>query len=365
MQTRGMIMRQSSFITLLVVLALVAGSASAGVNNGLNWAVGCDGFTNNGGSITLNRDNTGVHKETIVIGAVDGRGNVIFNATKQTADLGKTIAFTPGATFEWSSLPIANPLIVTVFSRAGNGELEDIIYTAVGACDGLPVEANVLTTETPLVTAPVVPRPTGRAAREVATIELPNSTDNPLVTSPSVAINAAPPRPANPDGIGRLRDGYLRVGNRSTNMRSGDGPQYTVVGVLSTNTELIVLGRNARANWWYVQAGNIRGWVNSELVLAFGDLTGTPIVESQGEIQLPRFVPYRNSTLYQAAGADSAGLCNLVANREYTIKGRSANSGWLYIEADCSSAMVMGWIQTNLGAIRNSGDLAIPVISSG
>ena len=358
-------MRQRGFIILLVMLALVVGSASAGTNNGLNWSVGCDGFTNNGGSVTLNRDNTGVGKETIVMGAVDGRGNVIFNSTKQTADLGTTISLTPGATFEWSSLPVANPLIVTVFSRAGNGELEDIIYTAVGACDGLPIEANVLTTERPLVTAPVIPRPTGRAAREVSTIELPTSTENPLVTSPSVPINTEPPHPANPDGIGQLRDGHLVVGNRSVNMRSGDGPQYTVVGVLSTNTELIVLGRNHNTSWWYVQAGNIRGWINNELAFARGNLTDVPVVVAEGEIQLPRFFLYRNSPLKLAAAGDSSDVCTLTANQEYTIKGRSANGEWLYIEAVCGGATVMGWIQADLGAIRNSGDLAIPVASTG
>lgn len=330
-------------IRLGLILGLLLGLlqvsiAGAATRDGIRWTVSCNGFTSRGGGILLNRDNTGEGREAFVITATDGAGNVIFGPVRESSFVGAGIYIAEGVSFNWATPPAANPITVTVVSPEGNGQPEQVVYSTLGLCPTLMME----TTTT------------------IPGLNIIGVADG--TTSPSVALNTDPPRPTNPQGIGQTLEGYLISNTGSLNIRSGDGPQYTIVGRIRGGTELVVLGVNERRTWWYVQVGDIRGWVNNELVINRGDLTRVPVVPVLGEIFLPRLFVFSASPIYMASNTRSGVICTIDGDLEYTIIGKNRDGTWFGIEAQCNGQMVVGWIEDERGAIRNSGDLPIPFI---
>jgi len=69
----------------------------------------------------------------------------------------------------------------------------------------------------------------------------------------------------------------LLVANTSfLNIRSGDGPQYTVVVTVVGGTELPVLGANSSKTWYLVTTAVGPGWVDVQYTLARGDFRNVP-----------------------------------------------------------------------------------------
>jgi hypothetical protein len=181
-------------------------------------------------------------------------------------------------------------------------------------------------------------------------------------TSPTVPLNSDPPRPANPSGLAGLgRPGYLIVETGSLNIRSGDSHIYTIVGRVPAGTELIVLGRNANRSWWYVQVADIVGWVNGDLVFIRGDLTSIPEVPVLGERARPTFVLYLPTTLARIPINGALGVCQVPANLDFFVIGRTRQADWYEIEAVCDEVTVSGWVKAEAGALRNPSESFIPV----
>ncbi|MEQ8671816.1 MAG: hypothetical protein RLP44_05070 [Aggregatilineales bacterium] len=329
-------------VTLLAILVLTFGIlqlsvVNAGSRADVRWTAGCEGFTSNGGGIILDRDNTGNGQERFVITVVDGEGNVIFGPVDDSIAVGSRLSFTRGVFFPYSAEPASNPILLTVTSPAGNGLSDQLIYGTLGICGGIPFNNETLL---------------GAGA-------LFNIIDG--RTSPTVPLNVDPPRPTNPENIGIFTDGYLIVNTASLNIRSGDGPQYTLVGRVAGGTELVVLGRNPSRSWWFVQVGEVTGWVNNIHVALRGDLTTVPIVPVTGELFPARFVVYADTDIRIAPSENAAALCTVEGNLEYFVVGQNSNGTWLEIMASCDVLDVTGWLPLEAGAIRNSGDLPIPV----
>lgn len=316
-------------LLMLVTLPIVQGAA----REGLVFRVGCEGFVSRGGDIVLNRDNTGADRETFIIVATDGNGNIVYGPTTESFRVGARLTLPPGLAFDWTAAPTANPINVRVYSPAGNDLNEQTIYTALGTCEDL----------------------------ETAEIEfdIVEATDG--STSPSVGLNAVPPRASNPSGVNRGREGYLLVNTDNLNVRSGDGAEYTVVGIVDGGTELVVLGRNENRSWWYVQVGDVVGWVAAELTLIRGDLTNIPVVPVTGEIERPSLFLYTNQFLLTVPVEGALTVCEIPGNTEYYIIGQTANSAWYELEASCGGATVTGWVLAELGALRDPAETFIPV----
>ncbi len=333
-----MSLKRVTFSGILIVLIglLQVFVVSAGTRSGVSWSAGCEGFTSNGGSILLDRNNTGEGTERFIITAVDGDGNVIFGPVADTFPTGSSLSISRGAFFPYSVAPAANPILVTIVSQAGNGFSEQLIYGTLGTCSGLPFNNARLG---------------GDSVFNVVEGG----------TSPTVPLNVDPPRPTNPENIGQVVDGYVIVNTASLNIRSGDGPAYTIVGRVAGGTELVVLGRNPSRSWWFVEVGEIRGWVNGTLVALRGDLTNVPIVPIVGEIFRPRFYVFSETTLRDGPSASAAAICNINGSLEYFITGQNSDGEWIQVEANCDGVDVIGWVDFEVGAIRNSGDLGIPV----
>lgn len=315
----------------LLVLLLQTSIVGAAVRESLHFTVSCNGFTTNDGGIILDRDNTGMGLETIYMSASDGAGNLLWTGPELNFVVGGRMYFAAGTGYTWSTVSAFNPITVSVMSAAGNGLDAQIVYEANGYCTGLDTileDGTVLAAE----------------------------------TNPSVPINAVPPLGVNPENIAPLYDGYLLVNTAWLNMRSGDGPEYTLVGRVSGATELTVLGVNEERTWWYVESGDIKGWVNNEYVVNRGDLRAVPVVFAQGELRPVRFFLYLDTHLWALPGKGGGSVCWLEGEKEYVVVGRTITSLSFKIEADCGGEMVTGWVPFDEGAIRNDGDLRIPVV---
>jgi hypothetical protein len=183
-----------------------------------------------------------------------------------------------------------------------------------------------------------------------------------FAVSPSVGLNTPAPNVENARGLVDNLAGYAIVNTGFANLRSGDGPGYTKVGVVANGDELIVLGRNATRTWWYVRAGDVSGWVLGSLLILRGDLSDVPVVATAGEI-IPAtlFVPAPRNLIYNGLQSTSVVICEAAGGLEMLIKGISFNQSWILIEAVCTDGRVVeGWIASDRGFIRNPAGLSIP-----
>jgi len=337
---------------ILLILAVLIGlihvaPATAAIRDGVRWSVGCDGFTSFGGGIVLDRNNTGVGRESFTIAAVDGNGNVIYGPLTESFFVGGRVYISEGVFFPYAAEPTANPILVTITSLAGNGFAEQVVYAVIGQCETLPSAAAVTAEGLIFV------------EQELIVVD--------GTTSGSVPLNIDPPRPINPEGISRLPAelvggfGFVIANTGSLNIRSGDGPEYTLVGRVVSGTEMIVLGRNDDRSWWFVQVGEIRGWVNATLVFIRGDLTNVPVVPVEGQILLPRLYLFSSRGLQLAPLTNALTVCFIEGDLEYYIVGKNRDGSWFELEANCGGQTVFGWVPAEAGAIRNDGDLPIPV----
>lgn len=324
-------LRRSTFI--LIVMALVLGAAvlpaSAGSAVNASFSLDCKGFSGSG-QILLDRDNTGSLREAFQVVVTDGAGNIIYKPVVDSFFVGGTVSWTASNVVEWTSAPQSNPLTLRVVSLAGNDLEEQTIAIATGSCAGLTSEGALPT---------------------VVNGE----------TSSSVEINAVPPRPVNSDAVTSTLPGFLVVNTDNLSLRSGDGPEYTLVGIVDGGTKLIPLGRNLKFSWWLVQAGDIVGWAKAEFLVARGDLTSVKVVPSQGEITPATFYVYSKSALLSAPKANAVPLCVIAGDTEYIAVGRTKATDWYEVQATCDNAVVKGWLAAEKGAFRGPAGTFLPV----
>jgi len=76
--------------------------------------------------------------------------------------------------------------------------------------------------------------------------------------------------------IAQLAIPLLVVNTSFLNVRSGDGPQYTVVLTVVGGTELPVLGVNSNKAWYLVSTAAGPGWVDLQFTLPRGDFRNVP-----------------------------------------------------------------------------------------
>ena len=227
--------------------------------------------------------------------------------------------------------------------------------------------------ETAVLTVPigrVVETEAGRVL-EIGDITLTCESDSAAVAqidhTPGVpTAGQNPPRATNPDGLAESQAGYVIVIGDPANLRSCPSPRCTRVGVAGTSEELIVIGRNEGASWWYVQLGELRGWVWSDLVAVRGTLASTPIVETDVELTQPTvYIGFTGNPIYGVLRAGEPSLCPVQGGQEYAWLGRDPDTSWVYIEAQCvDGAMVTGWINIDNVAPRNTGSVVIPVLTA-
>ena len=325
------------FMSLFLMQTWTTYAASA---DRINFTLGCTGLTSQGATILLNRDNTGNNQELFTMTAYDGNGQVLFSQTSSFI-VGGGFVIPRGNFFGWASQPTTNPLSLVISSNAGNGYEEQVVYRQSGDCSLIGTQGNF--------------------QPELAGVPELEAVDG--TSSPSVPIGSVPPRVSGNNGIANLLGvaGYGIVNTTRLNLRTGAGAQYTRIALLSGGTEVLILGHNPAETWWYVQVDTLRGWVSGEYIALRGNVQEVNIVPGIGELEPARFVLYSTGWLYRGPSTYSGSSCRIAGNIEYEIIGRTALSDWYQIQATCNGEIVTGWVNTNLGAVRTSGAVRIPV----
>lgn len=338
--------RHLALIALLALLVVPLALVTAGSGDP-NFTLGCEGFESGGGQLALDRDNTGDRSEVFVLSAADGVGNLIYEPDFDDFFVGTTIVFEAGVGDSWTRAPRFNPLRLQVISPAGNGLDNQIIAEFVGACaslptidgsDGLGIGGGGLGAD--------------------GFVILPADGD----TDEALELNTAPPRPVNPLGLVQTLPGYLVVNTDNLTLRTGDNFRYEQIGVVDGGSELVALGRNPERSWWYVQAGDMRGWVTGEFVVARGNLTDVPVVPVTGEFTKPSlYVGFTGNPVFGLPLPGAPVVCGLEGGLDYAILGRTSSSVWYEIEATCDGVVESAWIPADFGIVRNPANLPILV----
>jgi hypothetical protein len=208
----------------------------------------------------------------------------------------------------------------------------------------------------------VVPRVDG--SNFVLTCASPDEDAQIVQRSPSVPFGAIPPRPNNPDTVIDDLEGYAIVNAYSANIRSCDDVSCTQVALADGGDRLVVLGHNQDFSWWYVQAGDTRGWISNEIVFLRGDLTDLPFVATEGERTPPSvYVGYPGNPIFERLVAGSPLVCRIQGDNSYRLLGQSFNEEWLKIEATClDGTPATGWMEAEFAIIRNPGNVPIPTL---
>jgi|GEM_PF-1168445 len=205
-------------------------------------------------------------------------------------------------------------------------------------------------------------------AESIADLSMGVPLDEPLPTQPAIVIEVpnvdapivitATPLPENDT----RRRGYLIVNTDNLNIRTGTSPEYTVQVTVDGGTELDVLGRTEDFSYWFVSYQGIRGWVPAEFVLIRGDLTGAPVVVTEGEIIQPTWINgAEGNPIFPYLPHEGIPVCTLPGNTEFRIVGRSGGGNWYQILANCGGEPTIGWVEQELGLTRNPAEVVIPI----
>ncbi len=344
---RGQFLRVLTICALLLIIGTAV--VQAGVGSGVAITPSCTGLTTRAATVTANRDNTGRAREAFVLSARDGSGKIIYEV-QTVFPINQRLVFAEGELFRWQYAPEFNPLVVTLSSPAGNGQPEQIIYTSSANCGLLPVYGSgAFFFGDDLALIPLFAPADGRVAAPYEP-------------------NNVPPRPVNPPVIIRALPGYLVVNTDNLFLRTGDGIEYSAVGIVDGGTFLAPLGSNGAENrdglWWYVEVGGLRGWVKDEFVAIRGDLSSLPVVPVLGTLQTPLLYVGALNPIYNTPNAGGRFLCQIAPNRLNSVIAQDADPAvWYQIEALCENGQpVTGWIQADRGLFRNTGGAALPIL---
>lgn len=326
-------------VTLFVMSLLLTIPVLGAENNGLSASVTCTGFTLSGG-LTANRDNTGSGQESIVINAVDGTGNNVYQLV-DAIPLNWQVSF-GNAVYGWRDVPAANPITLSIISIGGNNLSQEVLYTASGNCDGLQQGTA------PDLTASV------NTAVSVGS----GSTS----VSPSVPIGGPVPVPSTSAAVIESLPYYAIVNTTALNLRSGTGPQYTVVAVLTGGTRAAVIGRNKNRSWWLLEAGGYRGWASNDFIALRGDLVDVPEVPNMGELQPITLVTSLTQSVFSEANNFNINKVCDIPPGEYAVIGKDRYNVFYEIAATCTDGNVINaWIKGDEGAFRNPAALSLPI----
>ena len=89
-----------------------------------------------------------------------------------------------------------------------------------------------------------------------------------------VSLVSANPRPAN------TPDKPAAIASSASNIRSGPGTSYPIVGKASAGQRYDILGRNADSSWWQISYGGKQGWIAASVVKASGPLTQVAVAQN-------------------------------------------------------------------------------------
>jgi hypothetical protein len=124
---------------VLSIISVPSSVSAISVNVSVSGDFTCTAMTVvNGGSLTFNRNNTGVGSESWTVEIIDGAGTVLY-AASGASPVGSIASFGfPGAVYPYTATPQYNPISLVYDSPAGNGLGGQSLVLDSGTCQGLP-----------------------------------------------------------------------------------------------------------------------------------------------------------------------------------------------------------------------------------
>ena len=95
------------------------------------------------------------------------------------------------------------------------------------------------------------------------------------------------------------------------------------------------------------------------------EATGKPQRETGEPAQATVYIGYTGNPIYDVLGEGSQAICAVQASDNYPLLGRNFDTTWVFIEAQCTDGTtVQGWMNANNVAIRNTGNVFVPIFNS-
>ncbi len=147
------------------------------------------------------------------------------------------------------------------------------------------------------------------------------------------------------------------------NVRRAPRTSYPIIGQLTRDEQVTLIGRNVGASWLEVSTRFGNGWVSAQFVSVNGSIGLLPITE--GLISAFAIVSaFPAISVRSGPSTDFPVLGILFIGSTIDVIGQDAKATWLQVPFGGSS----GWIQSqyvtstgNLSAVQNSADRAQPV----
>ncbi len=172
-------------------------------------------------------------------------------------------------------------------------------------------------------------------------------------------------------GQGGGATGSAATGNRvvintgNLNIRSGPGGNFAIVITLSGGTEIPVVGRTASGEWYLVETGAGRGWVDKDFVIFRGVYDAVPVVNQSDGVAEGAAVTAGNRVIVNTGNLNirsgpAAGfsvVATVPGGTTLTVIGRAPDNIWYLIEG----AFGRGWLNSQFTIFRGVYD-SVPVV---
>jgi uncharacterized protein YgiM (DUF1202 family) len=126
--------------------------------------------------------------------------------------------------------------------------------------------------------------------------------------------------------LSMFQTGPYATANGAVYVRGGPGPGFYVMGVLSQNEIVPILGTSADNVWWYVNTRFGNGWIAQFGVTASN--TAGVAVQNPGPIGS---VVSGAVNVRGAAGQDATSLGVITQGQQVLIIGQTSDGSWLQI----------------------------------
>lgn len=170
-----------------------------------------------------------------------------------------------------------------------------------------------------------------------------------------------------------------------SNVRSGPGRQYTVLGQVRQNDALDVTGQLADGLWLRVNYNGQEGWILTSLFEVTGDLTTVPEAEAgasavlrqtasqSNAVQLGTVVVRTNGNvnLRTAPSTDADVVVIIPFDTTLTVLGKTANNNWVRVSFNDQT----GWLSSgvlffsqgniaNVDVVDDAGNVVQPIAAA-
>jgi uncharacterized protein YraI len=128
------------------------------------------------------------------------------------------------------------------------------------------------------------------------------------------------------------------------NVRSGPGPNFSILTVVRQGEQLALLGRNSTGSWVKVRtASNVEGWVNASYIQTNVPVSSLPVVDSPAPTPAA-VVTASSANVRTGPGGQYEVIAVLSQGQTVPIQGRNNASTWIQVTLGNGQ---VGWVRSN------------------